>query len=82
MVSGDRIRIMLPSGPGGADNFVLGLGLDLTTDLVRPCLTSFGFVSGLLWFKCPCHRTRRTRRELHTCVAEARRDPAPPDPCA
>ena len=34
LVTDDAIRIALPSGPGGADNCVLGLGMDYCADTV------------------------------------------------
>jgi hypothetical protein len=34
MVTHDHLRIALPSGPGGQDNYVLGLALDRSVDTV------------------------------------------------
>lgn len=34
MVTHDQLRIALPSGPGGEDNYVLGLAVDFSVDTV------------------------------------------------
>lgn len=34
MVTHDKLRIALPSGPGGEDNYVVGLATDFTVDTV------------------------------------------------
>jgi hypothetical protein len=34
MVGHDHLRIALPSGPGGEDNYVLGMAMDFSSDTV------------------------------------------------
>ncbi len=36
MVSHSHLRIALPNGPSGSDNFVMGLAMDRSVDTVRP----------------------------------------------
>jgi hypothetical protein len=40
MVTHDHLRIALPSGPGGQDNFVLGLAVDRSVDTVSGIMLS------------------------------------------